>query len=243
MRRRGITLLEMMVAMAVTAILWIAVMRAYVDGSNYERRLRAGNDAEHVRQAFEAKLTDLFKHAYVSPDTADTTTYFTTTPSSTTATLTNQTQSGNADTVIFTTTGVRIPGSVMETDDDFETANSTFGPQGGTSEIALSMTPVGQPTSNQTGLFIRNQTPSDGDNSQGGQESVLDPNVTSIQFEFWDGSLWQQSWDTASTDQRRLPAAVRVTYRINGETNDRVAVIRIPLSDVTAANPITQGGA
>lgn len=239
MRRRGITLVEMLLAIAISAILWGAVLRAYVVGSNYERRLREGNDPEIVRLSFESRLTNLLQHAYVSPDTNDTTTYFTTTPQGSTI----STQGAAADTVVFTTTGLRIAGAVMETTDDFETANQTFGPQGGVAEIALSLTPTGQPPENQTGLFIRQQNPSDGDTSQGGKEAVFDPNITSIQYEFWDGTAWQTAWDTATTDSRRLPAAVRVTYRVSGETADRVLVIQIPLSDVTALNPITQGGA
>ena len=131
----------------------------------------------------------------------------------------------------------------MDTTDDFETANQKFGPQGGVSEYTLSLSPTGQPTTDKQGLFLRVQTPADGDAKQGGNETLFMEGISTIQFEFWDGQQWLTTWDSVAVQTRRLPAAVRVTYRGANETTDRVIVIRLPLSDVTATNPITQGGA
>jgi hypothetical protein len=39
---------------------------------------------------------------------------------------------------------------------------------------------------------------------------------------------------------RRLPSAVRVTYRFKKDTRDHVFVVALPYSDVTTANPVTQ---
>lgn len=62
--------------------------------------------------------------------------------------------------------------------------------------------------------------------------------MSEILFEFWDGTQWITSWDTDS-DGRRLPAAVRVTYRVSSDTDEHSFVVRIPTSDVTADNPMT----
>lgn len=237
-RRRGVTLIELLISMAICVVLLAAVLGAYSTGAQYERRLRVGGDAAHARQLFEDRMRNLFSHAFVSPDINDTTTFFTTVAQSG-----GTTQTTGTDTVTFTVTGLRIPGNVLESTDDFETQNQNFGPVGGTEEIAISPNPAGQPPNAQTGLFIRQQIPSDGDTSQGGNESLMSPDVVSIQFEFWDGLQWQPSWDTASTDGRRLPAAVRINYQLTGDDSSHVIVVRLPMSDVTAANPITTGGA
>jgi hypothetical protein len=124
---------------------------------------------------------------------------------------------------------------------DFETLNDQYGPQGGVAEIQLSLTPVGQPASSDTGLFLREQRPADSDSSQGGNESLLMPNVTTIQFEFFDGLQWQETWDTITSGSRRIPSAVRVTYQLTGEDQQRFIIVRLPFSDVTPTNPVTVG--
>ena len=97
---------------------------------------------------------------------------------------------------------------------------------------------MGSPSAQVSGVIIREQHPADGDNTQGGTESVLDPDVTSLTYEFFDGSDWQPTWST-SNGTKRLPAAVRVTYQVKDEDSQRVLVIRLPNSDVTTDNPVT----
>jgi hypothetical protein len=140
---------------------------------------------------------------------------------------------------VFTARGERVPSAVLLSQDDFETNNERFGPQGGTAEIAISTTPVGE-AGNRTGVFLREQRPADGDETQGGNESVLDPEVTDIRFQFYDGAQWVGDWDTDETG-RRIPAIVRVIYRIADEEQDRNLFIKLPLSDVTQDDPVTVG--
>ena len=226
--RRAFTLLELLVAIAILGILLGALTVAYTSSIDQDARIRQGRDLVATRLAFENRFSDLLRHAYLSTDAADTTTYFVA-----------EDTGGGAATITFTVLGQRIPRAVFNSTDDFETLNERFGPQGGVAEISLSTTPVGSAPVNQ-GLFLREQRPSDGDPTQGGYESLLDENITQVSFEFWDGLAWVPAWDTRTMTERRLPAAVRMTYRLTDDNTDRTYVIRIPGSDVTANNPITQ---
>ncbi|MGV3618263.1 MAG: prepilin-type N-terminal cleavage/methylation domain-containing protein [Fimbriimonas sp.] len=230
MRRRAFTLIELLIAITILGILIGALTSTYISSVDQDARLRAGRDEVSARLAFESRVADLIRHAYLSADSADTTTYF----------VAEDLGAGSAETMTFTVLGQRVPRVVMDSTDDFETLNERFGPQGGVTEISLSVTPVGNaPTS--TGLFLREQRPSDGDPTQGGYESRLEADVSQARFEFWDGQQWLPSWDTRTQTERRLPASIRMTYRLTEDAVDRVYVIRVPGSDVTANNPLTQG--
>lgn len=226
--RKAFTLIELLVAITILGILLGALTAAYTMSIDQDARIRQGRDEVATRLAFESHLTDLLRHAYLSSDAADTTTYF----------VAEDTGAG-AETMTFTTLGQRVPRAVLNATEDFETLNERFGPQGGVAEVSFSITPVGNAPVNQ-GLFLREQRPSDGDPTQGGYESVLDENITQVRFEFWDGLAWVPSWDTRTQTARRLPAAVRMTYRLTDDVADRTYVVRIPGSDVTANNPVTQ---
>ena len=149
------------------------------------------------------------------------------------------TASGNSDDLTFTAVGSRPPTQLFESTDDWEANNTSFGPQGGVAEICLSLVGQSDP-SGHTGLFVRTQRPADNDPTQGGYQRVLNPDVSSVGYEFYDGTNWNPTWDTRTMTPRRLPAAVRVTYRFKSDTRDHVFVVAVPYSDVTAANPVTQ---
>lgn len=230
MRRaqRAFTLIELLVAITILGILLGALTAAYSQSIDQDARIRQGRDSVATRLAFETRFSDLLRHAYLSPDSTDLTTFF----------VAEDTGAG-AETMTFTVLGQRVPRTVVNSTDDFETLNERVGPQGGVAEIAFSVTPVGNAPTSQ-GLFLREQRPSDGDPTQGGYEEVLDENITQVSFEFWDGLAWVPTWDTRTQTTRRLPAAVRMTYRLTDDTTDRTYIVRIPGSDVTANNPITQ---
>ena len=262
MRRRGITLVELLLALAISALVMMAASDAYVVGARTAKTLGDGRDVLARRAAFEATLTDLFEHAYLDADTTDLNTYLisgdalaskssttsgagTTGAGATTSTQGGATGSGGTgdnSSLAFTVLGRRLQTDVLASADDFETNNQNYGPLGGIEEVELSTTAVGQPTNGQTGLFIRQQSPADSDPTQGGRESLLSSDVTSISFEFYDGTQWETTWDTTTMTPRRLPAAVRVTYRFSGETQDRILVFAVPTSDVTTDNPVTETG-
>lgn len=229
--RRGFTLLELVVSIAMTALLLGTLSFAYKVGIDYVQRSPARFDAYQESGKVYAHLTSLLEHAYLSSSATDNTTYFVATSSSN--------QAGSVDTIVFTTLG-RPPlrSFLYDTETNFETLHDTYGPQGGVEEAALSTVPVGGDAQGE-GIFLREQDPPDTDITQGGQESLLIPDARDLFFEFWDGSQWATTWDTRS-GQRRLPAAVRMTWQ-DADNNQVTRVIRLPNSDITSENPLQTG--
>jgi len=266
--RRGVTLIELLLSMTILVVVTLVSTRAYVSALNYETRLRSGRDAMVARDQFEKTITDLLHRAWISTSTTDQNCYFiggtptiiaTTGAAGTTGTAgaTSSTTStsgagggggsgayGTPNVMVFTISGAQLSNSYLASNDDFETNNQNFGPQGGVTEIELSETNVGAGGQGQSGLFLRTQTPSDNDPTQGGNEQLLSSAVSQIGFEFFDGQNWDQSWDNRVQTPKpgHLPAAVRVTYRLNGDTYDHVFIVQLPNSDVTYLNPVTVTG-
>lgn len=67
------------------------------------------------------------------------------------------------------------------------------------------------------------------------EEQRLLPNVESLEFEFYDGYNWQTTWDT-SMDSTPLPNAVRVSLLIAPDL-DNPATIREPIRMIVCLNP------
>jgi prepilin-type N-terminal cleavage/methylation domain-containing protein len=232
MRRRGLTLIELMVTLGITVILITSVAFAYAEGVKFQSRVPEQDAQLRSVTRFENRLRRIFEGSFLTSDETDQASYF--------MTLSSTGDLANPDTVVFTTLGMPVSGAYLMSTDEFETLNERFGPQGGAAEVALSMVPIGEPpTESTTTLYVRVQRPPDGDPTQGGLERSLVENIESFAFEFFDGIEWLPDWDT-QTRQRRLPAAVRITYRIAGDETDRILTVRVPLSDVTPDNPIVQ---
>ena len=81
-------------------------------------------------------------------------------------------------------------------------------------------------------------------------EEVLCRNVSGLWFRYYDGSSWQQTWDS-TVYNNAVPAAVEVTMQFsrnqsNGQaqTYNFVRVFPLPMSTTTAgSNGINTGGA
>lgn len=235
MSRRGFTLLELLVALGLSLILVGAITTSFQLTLDYARttpeRLNRFQDEVQLRRTIER----LVAGAYVSADTADNLTYF--------ATRSSGGDAATHDTVTFTTLGKAVDGGyLLSTGTDTDQLNTQFGPQGGIAEVSFSTVPVGDPDdSESSGLFVRIQTPSDGDPTQGGTEKLLIRDATSVTFEFWDGTAWVETWDTINGTSRRLPPAMRMTLQFS-EGDPQIMTFRIPGSDVTSTNPITITG-
>lgn len=228
--------MELLVAAAISAIVVGATTEAYISGMQSSGAMQRSRNIAEARVRFEDRITRLIRASWIDTSATDRLTYFVGDNSQ------GQSQgigSNNSDRLTFTATGFRISGALLNADSStaWETLNATYGPQGGVTEFCLSTTPVGAPPQATTGVIIREQHPADGDNTQGGTESVFDPDVTSISYEFFDGSDWQPTWSTV-TGSKRLPAAVRITYQVQGEDTTRILIVRIPNSDVTPDNPV-----
>jgi type II secretory pathway pseudopilin PulG len=229
--RRGLTLIEMMVALGMAVLILIALSGSLTVAFNWQRRQPEVRERHERITRFQDRMRSLLQTAYVAPDAEDPVAYFIGDVSSGAGEY--------ADQIAFSAVGNPPAGAYLnDADDDFEGLNTKFGAQGGRTEYSISTVPVGS-SPYESGLYVREQRPADGDPTQGGYESMLNQEVESIQFEFFDGTDWIGTWDTRN-DGRRIPAAIRMTYHLAGETADRVFVVRLPHSDVTPDNPITQ---
>ncbi|MBS1718354.1 MAG: hypothetical protein JSS72_11545 [Armatimonadetes bacterium] len=225
-------MIEILVGSAAAAMIMTGLIRVTLVGLDYNQRAVTRQSSWDKQIEFESTVRRLIQRARVTDSTTDTFTYFI---------ASNQSgglSSSGADTIVLTAQGDAPPSYVLNSTDDFETINRKYGPQGGTEEIGLSTTAVGD-AGGKTGLFLRRQRPGDATSTSGGYEELLDSDVHDVTFEFWDGTQWAQSWDT-TTGQRRLPAAVRMTYTLNGEDTSRILTVQLPLSDVTSSNPLSQ---
>jgi len=235
-RRRGLTLVELLVALAMSTILMLALGYAFATSLDLERNRSARRQADRQVDAFEERIRTLLQGAKLrETDDEILATYFV-------GSLEGGDDSLGCDRLTFTTTGPGATLSDRADDRTFEDRNTEVGPQGGMTEVSYGMLPVGQ-TAQTEGLFERIQTPADVDPDQGGTESVLAPGIVQIGFTFWDGVDWATEWDTLSSTERRLPAAVRVRYVLAGDPEERIRefLVNIPGSDVTIDNPFNLG--
>lgn len=242
MKRRGISLIELLTVLVIAALLATSLATSFSVAVRYQTQSQAPRDALLQQIAFEERLSGLLSRAYVDEDQASVNTYFVGREDGSGTSLGS---AGTASTeLIFTSTGGSIPGkAVASTETDFDQRNEEVGPVGGIHEVRLGLSAIGE-AGDRTGLFLREQTPSDEDIDQGGYESVLDDRVNALTFEFYDGSDWIAEWDTRIAE-RRIPAAVRITYTFEGDETNHVLVVRLRNSNVTPNNPAnaTTGGA
>lgn len=236
MRRHsaGLTLIEVLVAMGIGGIVVAAsavAFRAGVDHLYFSQRVLRD---EQSKSDWTSNMKQAISCALVSSDANDSKSFFIGTSDDASSDL-------GATRLTFTSTFNTVPGGSLDSTLTFDDVHDTYGPLGGLSEFSYGTTAIGDAGS-ATGLFERIQRPVDADPLQGGMESLVSADVSEIGFQFWDGAEWQLEWDTRS-GTRRLPAAVKVQYRLTTDSSDIVHqfVILVPTSDVTASNPVTQG--
>lgn len=236
MRRttRGVTLIELLIVLVMSSILAAAIGYAFVAGLDLERAQARRQTQTSERDHFEYRVTRLLEGAKLDEDSNDRLSYFV-------AETIEGDEDLGADRVTFTTGALSLRLEAQESTDDFETQHKDNGPVGGLAEVSLSTTPVGE-AGERKGLFERFQRPSDGDPTQGGTESVLMAGIAKIGFQFYNGQAWISTWDTRTSD-RRLPAAVQVSYLLEGDADGAVHrfIVPLPASDVDATSPANTG--
>lgn len=236
---RGITLLELLAALVVAGMLVSSLAMAF--STSLRAYLRSPDALDRVDEdrALEKRLTNLISRAWVSSGDTDQTSYFI-------AGNGDEQGIGSSDSaseITFTVLGEPISAPAMSAQDlTFEERNERFGPLGGVTEVRIGTSPIGD-AGDATGMFLRRQTPSDEDPLQGGEEELLDSRISDLTFEFWDGQEWLGQWDT-TTDERRVPSAIKLTYTISEDDAERqrVLVIRLANSDISSAVPLGSGG-
>jgi prepilin-type N-terminal cleavage/methylation domain-containing protein len=229
--RRGFTLVELLIVVIVVGLVSAAVGRAYVAGIDYNARANQARQTADEHGAVRRQLAALLRHAYLSPNPDEAASFFISTTG----------EAGMASDLVFSASGRPLPPQALDADGTFEELNERFGTLGGVEEIALSLQPFAN-VGDASGVFLRRQQPADGDPGQGGFEELLLPNVVELGFEFFDGAAWQASWDTQGMEPARLPAAVRVHYRLERDAEAQTFVVRLINSDATADDPVPAGG-
>lgn len=212
---RGLSLVELLVSLIIVALATTVVSRAFVAAVADEERLNRTLEERRLEARFEDRIERLLSGAalgsFVSPVPGD--------------------KSGGS--LVFTTWSEPLPAPLAtESAPDFQTSNERFGPLGGMSEMALSTEPASTEAGQRQGIFLREQRPSDSDLTQGGEESVLDERIGQVQFEFFDGSDWQTSWDSRDDGAQKgeLPRLVRVSYVVERDGPRKSFVVRPLLS-------------
>jgi prepilin-type N-terminal cleavage/methylation domain-containing protein len=232
-RHAAVTLIELLVVITLLGLVLAAVGSAFTAGLDIERRQKQRRQEQRRIEDTERRIERLFEGAILSDDTTDRATFFI-------GETTDGDGSLGCDRVTFTTLAPGVPLAAQESADDFLTQQESHGPVGGTTEVSLATTPLGD-AGDRRGLFLRQQHPADGDTTQGGQESVLDTAIARIGFAFYTGEEWTTDWDT-TTGTRRLPAAVRVRYTLTDDPETvHEMVIGLPASDVDSQNPVAAG--
>ena len=237
-RRRnqaGISLVELLLAMVIGAFLAGAVAFSINTEVRTERALEARQAKQASEDAVEDQITQLLKGTKLT--TTDTTTFFQAVDDGTGGSL-------GVGRITFTTSSLGVPMKSLYSTDDSETQQTEYGPVGGIAEVSLGTAPVGSAPGQETGLFERLQNPSDADPTQGGNEWLLDADISQIGFQFWDGQEWIQAWDTTTATTKLLPEAVQVSYTLRNDTTNTTHMFVVPLltSTVTPNNPAPEGG-
>ena len=235
-RQSGLTLIELVLVLALTATLAAAIGYGFIAGLDQQRNHVARLAAADPVTSLEREVSRLIEGAKLSEDAADATTFFIGA-----ADTFGDTGTMGCDALVFTTTAGVPSFSALISEDEFETQYDELGPVGGVAEVELGARVLGR-TDSVSGVLIRTQRPSDGDSTQGGVQRVLSAEVERIGFRFWNGTSWVDTWDTTTAD-RRLPGAVLVSYTLAGEATDapRSFVVAVPASDVDADNAVTGG--
>ena len=228
--RRGISLVELLVAVVIVTLVSTAAANAFIAGLRFQSKSERVMDETTDRVRLEDHMRELIESADLHGNGS----YFISPIPASDSGIGQQAQDSGlgagSPSLVLTAPATPKIQLLNETGQTFQTLNQKYGPLSDCSEIALSMTPVGD-AGDRTGLFLREQAPADSDPTQGGEESLLSPAVQDIRFEFYDGTTWAATWDSRSANKGKLPAAVRITYALPNDPQTHSLIVRLPLTD------------
>ena len=227
---RGLTVIELLVAVSIVALASGAVTRAYTSAMAFEVRAGQARERLNAKVGFEDTVDRLVGGADLHSGSG----YFVSPIPNSAAGFSPPGQNrplgqGSASLVLTTSPEPPSLRYLTTRSANFQDLNQRFGPEGGATEVAFSLNPTGD-AGPKRGLFKREQRPPDGDLTQGGQERLVNPDLTDIRFEFYDGTSWMTTWDSRDAQKDKLPSAVRVTYTVKSESKPRQFLVRVRMS-------------
>ena len=223
--RGGFTLVEVMLAMAVCAIVLAAINGVFFGALRLrETTNRVVDESQPAQLALTTLRADL--ESAVSP-----TTNGVMTGDFRVGDITSLGLNQNVSIEMYTTTGALHEnepwGEIQRV--TYELRSSTGGPLGRGQDLVRSV----------TRNLLATITPVPEDQWMMG-------NVQNLTFDCYDGTQWRNTWDTTSSDTN-LPIAVRVTIQLAGEGPDdpraqQPIVLLIPIDSESRTNQIPNSG-
>ena len=140
--KHGLTLIELLVVVFSMSIILGAVSSVVLTSFRHTDRVKASRETSDRDARFEDRLRQLLQSAYLSTNQADTSSFF----------LSGTESDTTPGQLVFTALSDKVPSEMLNSTDDFETINQTYGPHGAITEVSLSTSPVGEAPV-QTGLF------------------------------------------------------------------------------------------
>lgn len=187
MRARGFSLMEVMVAAALLAIVGGLLYTSLSSSIQAKELVEGTSDRYHLARQAMSRMTDEISMAYLSMH------HNPTDPRS------KSVFKGGRDKIEFTAFG-NVP----------RIADSK---EGGSRELAYFLD-MDERTGEQ-GLLRREQADPDTDLDEGGREQTLLPFVTELEFEYWDPTSedWKDEWDSEeSATLNKLPSRVKIKF-------------------------------
>ena len=217
MRRRrasGFTLVEVMIAMSITAIIGAMALGAFQRAHAAQQAVEAQDERVGGARAALGRMSRELSSAFVSE-------HFDRTRYRERPTIFRGRDGGDRDSILFATMAhVRGIRDAKESDE---------------SVIEYSVEPDPEAPA-EYALFRREKVRIDEEPDRGGTKAVLLRHVTAFDVAYWDWQKeeWARDWSTAPGDRPLLPARVRVrlTLRMPDgkdkvfETQTRIAIVR-----------------
>ncbi|MCI0569938.1 MAG: prepilin-type N-terminal cleavage/methylation domain-containing protein [Myxococcaceae bacterium] len=191
-RARGFTLMEVMVAVAITALMGTVVAMAFQSG--FQAKETIEGDAEHYRQLRTAmnRMAREIGAAFVS-DRYDPTRF----------------RDQNDRPTNFIGEQDRLTFSSMSNQRLYTDSKET-------DQVVIEYSVKSSPDERNRQDLVRRANPLlEGDMDRGGTEDVLFEGIKKVEFAYWDSERkeWKDEWDTRRTERKDdLPTRVRITF-------------------------------
>jgi general secretion pathway protein J len=217
--RRGFTLVELMLAILILAILMTLVYGVVVSTVQAQERIEQISNTSEIGPAILAQVRADLEAAFipVPPDAkaADAAPEFF-------LALDRKAGEGDRDRVDFVTAALAFGADREGEEPKFQTVNET-----GYQVIDSREEPgVGV-------LYRREDFGADADLLRGGRLAEMYDRVVHFNLSFWDGTQWRPQWSAKA--ERKLPLAVRVELRILVKDRDDPNVLQTHVTTVTYA--------